>query len=144
MGINCEFGISKGRVNYGEELIFVGKEDSWEQVDSLPPGKMDVDQDIPRTPADQGVPVTTLLGYYDPEATLETHVYPALHGAYGNTFDPDSEDEIGKSTCYATITNESQENMKYALKGYRKQPGNMNKLHINIAESFNPNKISII
>ena len=142
-GSIVNLGSQKGTVNYGDELIFVGKEEGWELVDSLPPGKMDVDQDIPRPPSDQGVPVTTLLGYYDPEATLETYVYPALHGAYGNTFDSDSEDEIGKSTCYAKITNESQESMKYALKGYRKQPGNMNKLHINVAESFNPNKITI-
>ena len=142
-GSNVRLGSQKIRVSYGEELIFVGSEDSWEQVDNLPAGKLNVDQDIPRIPAEQGIPVTTLVGYYDPEATLQTFVYPALHGAYGNIFSQDSEDDIRNSKCHATITNESQETLKYALKGNRKVWGNMNKFHINIAESFNPKKISI-
>ena len=130
-------------VRKGEELIFVGKEDKWEQVDNFPPVKMTADQNIPRTPAKQGVPVTTLVGYYDPEEKLESFIYNELHGAYGNTFPEDSEDEIRNSKCYATITNSSEKTLKYALKGNRKAIGNMNKFHINVAESFEPKHVSI-
>jgi hypothetical protein len=35
----------------------------------------------PRKPQTFGVPVVTLVGYYDPTAALRTYAYPALHGA---------------------------------------------------------------
>lgn len=113
----------------------------WEQVDTLPSGKLDADQDIPRPPAAQGVPVTTLLGYYDPEGKLTSYVYPALHGAYGNTFDEDIEGNT--SGCIAKIGSRRGGMLQYALKGYRKEYGNMNKFHINVAESFEPHIVSI-
>ena len=158
---NVHLGTSKTiKVRNGEELIFIGTEEAgnnflegnyweqlpnytWEQADSLPSGKLDVDDDVPRTPAVQGIPVTTLVGYYDPEAILDSYIYPALHGSYGNTFSEDSEEEIMNSKCFATITNSDQDTLKYALKGERKQDDNMNKFHINVAESFEPKSISI-
>ncbi|MFM8891667.1 MAG: M66 family metalloprotease, partial [Planctomycetia bacterium] len=36
-----------------------------------------------RKPLAFGVPVTTLVGYYDPRGELNSYIYPALHGAYG-------------------------------------------------------------
>ena len=137
---NLHMGSKTIKVSYGQELIFVGKEDRWEQIDSLP-GELDVDHDNPRTPAVQGVPVTTLLGYYDPEGELESFVYPALHGAYGNTFVEDVEGNT--SGCSATIRSSTGRTLSYALKGYRQEYGNMNTLHINVAESFEPQNISI-
>ena len=137
---NLHMGSQTIKVSYGQELIFVGKEDRWVQLDALP-SELDVDHDIPRTPAVQGVPVTTLLGYYDPEGELESFVYPALHGAYGNTFDEDIEGNT--SGCFATIRSSTGRTLSYALKGYRQEYGNMNKLHINVAESFEPQNISI-
>ena len=140
-GSNLHLGSQTIRVSYGQELNFVGKEDRWEQVDTLPSGKLDADQDIPRPPADQGVPVTTLLGYYDPEGKLPSYIYPALHGAYGNTFDEDIEGNT--SGCIAKIGSSEGGMLHYALKGYRKEFGNMNKFRINVAESFKPHIISI-
>jgi len=137
---NLHLGSQTIRVSYGQELIFVGKEDRWEQVDTLPSGKLDADQDIPRPPAAQGVPVTTLLGYYDPEGKLPSYIYPALHGAYGNTFDSDIN---GTGGCIARIWDSFGGTLSYALKGSRWKYGNMNKFHINVAESFKPHVISI-
>jgi len=122
-----------------EELIFLGKEDIWEQIDNLPPGELNVDvDDVPRIPAMQRVPVATVVGYYDPLDRLESYIYPALHGSYGNTFAEDSEDAIRKTSCIAKIKNAKQEALKYALKGYRSNIETMNKFHINVAESFEP------
>ena len=112
----------------------------WE---SYPPLRVDVDKDIPRTPDKQGIAVTTLVGYYDPVAELESYVYPALHGAYGNTFKQDSEEVIRKTKCFAKISSASKKILRYALKENRKKDGYMNKFHINVAESFEPKKISI-
>ena len=114
-----------------------------EEWESYPPLRVDVDRDIPRTPDNQGIAVTTLVGYYDPEAELESYVYPALHGAYGNTFTQDSDDDIKRTKCFAKISSASEKTLKYALKENRKMKGKMNKFHINVAESFEPKKISI-
>jgi hypothetical protein len=39
------------------------------------------------------VPVTTLVGYYDPDSTLnrnlQSYIYPAMHGAYGFVYNDD-------------------------------------------------------
>ena len=77
----------------------------------------------------------------DPEGKLPSYIYPALHGAYGNTFDEDIEGNT--SGCIAKIGSYEGGMLHYALKGYRKEFGNMNKFHINVAESFKPHIISI-
>ena len=105
----------------------------------------DVDVDRPRTPSSQGVPVATLVGYYDPEGNIEGYIFPALHGSYGNTFAQDSDNDLRNARCIATISDSSGRALKYALKGQRKDEREefMNKFHINVAESFNPKKISV-
>ena len=64
--------------------------------------------DYPRKPVNIGIPVTTLVGFYDPELTMRTYIYPALHGSYGNVFEDDSEEEISKiieNGCHASVRN---------------------------------------
>ena len=147
-----ELNEKKKIIRKGEEFIFVGKEDRWEQISNLPPGELNVDVDeVPRTPAMQGVPVATIVGFYDPMEILESYIYPALHGSYGNTFAEDSEDVIRNSKCFATITTSKRGVLNYALKGYRSmninvkknETKNMNRFHINVAESFEPTFFSI-
>ena len=86
----------------------------------------------------QRIPVATFVGYYDPSDILESYIYPALHGSYGNTFAEDSEDVIRNISCIATIKNEKEEALEYELKGYRSTQETMNKFHINVAERFEP------
>ena len=82
-----------------------------------------------------------MLGYYDPEEILPGYIYPALHGAFGNTF---ADDSVGNdSGCLATIRSFTGRALSYALKGSRKWEKQMNKFHINVAESFMPQNISI-
>ena len=138
---NLHIGSKTIRISNRQDLIFVGKEDQWEQVNNLPPGKLNADANVPRTPVLQGVPVTTLLGYYDPEGILPGYIYPSLHGAFGNTF---ADDSVGDdSGCVATIRNSTGQALSYALRGSRKWPRWMNKFHINVAESFMPQNISV-
>ena len=110
----------------------------------------DDDVDYPRKPIEQGIPVATLVGFYDPETdpnlAMRTYIYQALHGSYGNVFEENSEDEIesiSENGCYATITNDIGEEKKFALKDVRQDGENMNKFHINIAETFEPTTITI-
>ena len=104
--------------------------------------------DLPRKPIEQGVPVATLVGFYDPQSTLKTYIYPALHGAYGNVFEESTEEEINnisENGCYVTVRNANDEEKKFALKDYRQDADGyyMNKFHINVAENFDPTTVMI-
>ncbi len=55
-----------------------------------------------RKPAAFGVPVTTLVGYYDPQGQLPSYLYPALHGAYGFAYGDDGE-RLGSSDCQLQV-----------------------------------------
>jgi len=110
--------------------------------------------DIPRKPVEQGVAVATLVGFYDPELTMRTYIYPAMHGSYGNVFASNSDDEIAnlsETGCYASVSNAKGDEKKFVLKDARQngknkagQTGeNMNKFHINVAESFEPTSVKI-
>lgn len=96
-----------------------------------------------RIPQKQGVPVTTILGYYDPDNILPSYVYPSLHGAYGNTFNSDEDIEINSTRCYAKVMNNKGQALKFVLRSQRADAGSMNRLHINVASSFSPTVITI-
>ena len=98
---------------------------------------------LARQPKWQGVAVATLLGFYDPLGKMESYIYPALHSAYGNIFRQSSEEEIAKSRCMATIVNRKGYYKEYVLTGERQKDKWMNKIHINVEESFQPQKIAI-
>ena len=111
----------------------------------------DASKDYPRQPKLQGIAVTTVLGFYDPQGIMESHIYPALHGAYGNSFEESSTAEIEMSRCIANVMNHKEKTKKYVLKGERprnywgydpKKPY-MNKFHINVEQSFQPKIITI-
>ncbi len=96
-----------------------------------------------RTPQEQGVPVTTILGYYDPDNLLPSYVYSSLHGAYGNTFNSDGDVEINNARCYAEVMNGKGQFLKFVLRSERADAGSMNRIHINVASSFSPAVIKI-
>jgi len=111
-------------------------------------------EDLPRKPVEQGVAVATLVGFYDPELTMRTYIYPAMHGSYGNVFASNTEEDIynlSDNGCYASVANEKGGEKKFVLKDVRqagknkagKTGKNMNKFHINVAETFEPTSIKI-
>ncbi len=96
-----------------------------------------------RMPTDFGVPVTTLVGYYDPQQSLTSYLFPALHGAYGFVYQPTPADELNTNGCYVTVHNNNGQD-HYQLSANRYSSNLMNKLHINIKQSDNPTKAEII
>ena len=140
---NLHIGKRQIKVSYGDVYYFIGRKDHWEEMSVLPPIPLDVNVDHPRKPVAQGIPVTTLLGYYDPEQKLKSHIYPALHSAYGNTFAHNTDKELDKDVCFAVIDNSKNESLKYELKSSRQTTNFMNKFHINVAETFGPRSITI-
>jgi predicted small secreted protein len=91
---------------------------------------------VARNPKSQGVKVTTLVGYYDPQAKLKSYIYPALHAGYGNEFASDRAAEIAASVCHAEILNKSKKSLKFVLQPVRINAAVMNNFHINVPTSF--------
>lgn len=90
----------------------------------------------PRSPMRFGIPVTTLVGYYDPENVLPSYIYPAMHGAYGFTYADDST-EIASGDCQLQVTTDSGM-LFFRLANSRISEGVMNKFHVNVPEDSNP------
>lgn len=99
-------------------------------------------QSIERKPKAFGVPVTTLIGYYDPKGELKSYIYPALHGAYGFTYEGDR-GPSPEQGCYLEV--ETREGpLHFRLANHRLDAKVMNKFHINIPESSHPKSVSLI
>ncbi|MDG9882459.1 M66 family metalloprotease [Pseudomonas sp. GD04058] len=94
-------------------------------------------------PEQVGVPVTTVLGYYDPELGRAGIIYPALHCAWGMTY-PGVPEEISlKLHAYAMVTNAQDERLYFPLRNSRVNPGELNRLHLNIPQAFKATYIAV-
>ncbi|QIP94526.1 M66 family metalloprotease [Serratia fonticola] len=123
-------------VSRGSVLNYESDGSSWNLV-------ADYSFNVVRTPQEQGIPVTTILGYYDPDNILPSYVYSALHGAYGNIFNSDRDIEVNDARCYAEVMNDKGQTLKFVLRSERADAGSMNRIHINVASSFSPTNITI-
>ncbi|ALE90187.1 M66 family metalloprotease [Pseudomonas versuta] len=100
------------------------------------------DISIERSPQEFGVPVTTLVGYYDPRGELQSYIYPALHGAYGFIYADDS--SMLLETDYQLWVESEDKILRFKLNGNRIHNHVMNKFHINIAESEQTRTVSLV
>jgi len=75
-------GVSRS-MKTGDRLNLKSNGTVWVEVASL--GQM-----VTRKPVGFGVPVTTVLGYYDPEGQMTSYLYPAAHGGYGYVYEDDT------------------------------------------------------
>ena len=95
-----------------------------------------VDTRVARKPQAFGVPVTTLVGYYDPRGLLPSYLYPALHGAYGFGYGDDGE-RIGAGDCQLQV--ETRDGLlHFRLANHRLNAGVMNKFHVNVPTASEP------
>jgi hypothetical protein len=97
---------------------------------------------LERKPQAFGVPVTTLIGYYDPQGELTSYIYPALHGAYGFTYSDDRRRTVEKD-CHLLVETKDGP-LRFRLANHRFSPKVMNKFHINIPESSEPRSVSLV
>lgn len=97
---------------------------------------------IERKPRAFGVPVTTLVGYYDPRGELNSYIYPALHGAYGFTYGDDRE-RVAEQDCQLVVET-AEGTLRFRLANHRIQPKVMNKFHVNVPESPQPRRVSVV
>tara|TARA_B100001094_G_scaffold333028_2_gene407994 strand:- start:6069 stop:8114 length:2046 start_codon:yes stop_codon:yes gene_type:complete len=86
------------------------------------------------------IPVITLVGYYDPQAKIKGKAYPALYGSYGFTYP----EKAKKPTACQLIVHNATQSKTFYLADTRFDTGYMNKYHVNIAQSFQPQSLDLI
>lgn len=99
-------------------------------------------QRIERRPREFGVPVTTLVGYYDPQGQLTGYIYPPLHGAYGFTYADDGSETTDQDCLLLVETRRGP--LRFRLANQRFNTKVMNKFHVNIPESSQPQSVSLV
>jgi hypothetical protein len=97
-----------------------------------------------RKPEKFGVPVVTLVGYYDPDGELTSYIYPSLHGVCGFCYSDDSS-TLNETDCQLRVETKDGE-LRYRLANSRlSRDGKvMNKFHINIPASSQPSQVTLI
>ncbi len=95
-----------------------------------------------RKPTAFGVPVTTLVGYYDPQGELKSYIYPALHGAYGFTYDDDRR-QSSEQDCHLLVETRDGP-LRFRLASQRLSPKVMNKFHVNVPAASQPKSMSVV
>ena len=93
----------------------------------------------PEVPEAYGVPVVTLLGFFDPQKTLQSYIYPAAFGSYGHTY---SQPAVITGSCWAEVATD-QGVKQFGLSSQRSQPERMNKFHFNVARADNPQHVDV-
>tara|TARA_Y100000588_G_scaffold155519_1_gene169562 strand:- start:837 stop:3311 length:2475 start_codon:yes stop_codon:yes gene_type:complete len=101
------------------------------------------DVTIVRVPTSFGIPVTTLVGYYDPKGSLPSYIYPALHGSYGFTYNNDNE-RLSINDCQLQVEVKNGQSLNFKLSNVRSDSNRMNKFHVNIPKADLPQSAAII
>ncbi|WP_457792392.1 M66 family metalloprotease [Pseudomonas syringae] len=120
----------------GAVMYFLSDGSQWNDYAHL------TDTSIERSPKAFGVPVSTIVGYYDPQTELQSYVYPALHGAYGFVYADDSATLID-TDCQLWVTSPGQ-TLRFKLDNNRIRSSVMNAFHINVAESSERRTVKIL
>ena len=122
-------------VTKGYKKSFTSDGETWKESDVI-------DTREARKPEQFGVPVTTLVGYYDPKNTLSSYIYPALHGAYGFTY-PDDSANLQDSDCQLQVETKDGQ-LRFKLANQRANSSVMNKFHINVPTESQPTHVTLV
>ncbi len=116
-------------------------------------GKQSMEVFQPDTPKPDlfGVPVMTLVGFYDPDQSgkpMPSFIYPALYGNWGNAFSPDTllahYPDLKETSCWLQVTNAQGRNFRFPLHAVRLKEGTMNQFHINLPSSVSYTRAAIV
>jgi hypothetical protein len=99
-------------------------------------------QIVQRKPRAFGVPVTTLVGYYDPQGELNSYIYPALHGACGFTYSDDGS-QSNEGGCHLLVETRDGP-LRFRLANHRLSASVMNKFHVNVPAASQPHSVALV
>ena len=123
------------QVPHGFKKDYLSNGMSWEENDASVRG-------VERKPQHFGVPVVTLVGYYDPEERLQSYIYPALHGACGFCY-ADESSTLNDLDCHLLV--ETRDGvLRFRLASHRLGERCMNKFHVNVPEASNPRRVTLV
>jgi hypothetical protein len=112
--------------------------------------QMMVDWEVGTPKPDQsGVPVVTLVGFYDPDPKhpLPSFIYPALYGNWGNVFTPATlmakDPATTQSRCWLEVVDQAGQKLRFPLRDRRVKPDRMNQFHVNVPASFHPTRATV-
>lgn len=91
-------------------------------------------------PVKFGVPVTTLVGFYDPAKDVKGYIYPPMTSSYGYVYAPQP---VKGGQCWAEVTFADNHKQRYPLAGARHNTARMNKFHFNVETASNPQSVSV-
>ncbi|NOH31744.1 M66 family metalloprotease, partial [Vibrio mediterranei] len=100
-----------------------------------------LNDDARQRPLSIGVPVTSLVGFYDPSGKLNGYAYQPLVSNYGTTFDYPSAQNI--QDCTATVSTKNSESISFGVRGDQSNSGVMNRYHVNLPLDAEPTHIQI-
>ena len=100
------------------------------------------DRSAERKPRLFGVPVVTLVGYYDPDQKLQSYIYPALHGACGFCY-PDDSSTLNDSDSHLQVETRDG-TLRFRLANRRLDSNYMNKFHVNVPAASEPISVSVV
>jgi len=111
----------------GLNVSYVSDGVTWNESDAP-------DLTVAKVPTSFGVPVTTLVGYYDPQGSLPSYIYPALQGSYGFTYSSDNA-RLSADNCQLQVETSNGQSLNYKLADVRSNGRTMNKFHVNVPET---------
>jgi hypothetical protein len=91
-------------------------------------------------PTHFGVPVVTLVGYYDPQGVLPSTIYPAMYGNHGQVY---ALPTPTISDCRLDVTHATQAMTSIRLASARHAANEMNKFHVNVPASSQPKTAAV-
>ncbi|MFM2212429.1 MAG: hypothetical protein RL639_1623, partial [Verrucomicrobiota bacterium] len=97
---------------------------------------------VERKPQTFGAPVVTLLGYYDPAATLTSYAYPALHGSLGFCY-ADESTQVKPMDCQLVVETKAGI-LRFRLADRRIDAKHMNKFHVNVPAASQPTQFAVM
>ncbi len=97
---------------------------------------------VERRPTAFGVPVVTLVGYYDPAGQLTSHAYPALHGSLGYCY-ADESGSLKPADCQLLVETKAGVR-RFRLADQRLDAKHMNKFHVNVPMADQPTRFAVI
>ena len=122
-------------VSNGYKKTFTSDGQRWQE-------RAEVNTRVARQPQRFEIPVTTLVGYYDPQARLQSYIYPALHAAYGFTY-PDDNATVSSNDCQLQVETRDSV-LRFKLLNHRASSAVMNKFHINVPSDSQPSKARVV
>ncbi|MEY3853017.1 MAG: metalloprotease, partial [Verrucomicrobiota bacterium] len=97
---------------------------------------------VERKPQTFGAAVVTLLGYYDPAATLTSYAYPALHGSLGFCY-ADESTQVKPMDCQLVVETKAGI-LRFRLADRRIDAKHMNKFHVNVPAASQPTQFAVM